>query len=180
MPCSSSSEGEAAVASWAVPRTPVIASRNSVAPVLRARIENRLIVFIRQTLPRNCYRRITSISVVCHLPRGNAAAGTQFNYALMPQVSHPARREARGLQDFRLRSLNAGAQRVLFLRVPLRPCVKIGLDLWVAALPRCGIICLMVQDNLTGLGILIVEDELLLRRTLTAQLRSEERRVGKE
>src|ERR1035441_219537 len=110
MPCSSSSEGEAAVASWAVPRTPVIASRNSAAPVLRARIENRLIVFIRQTLPPNCYRRITSISVVCHLPRGDAAAGTQFNYALMPQVSHPARREARGLQDFRLRRLNARAQ----------------------------------------------------------------------
>ena len=28
----------------------------------------------------------------------------------------------------------------------------------------------MAQDTLTGLGILIVEDELLLRRTLTAQL----------
>src|ERR1035437_2208619 len=68
MPCSSSSEGDAAAASWAVPRTLVTASRSSAAPVLRARIEERSILFIRQNLKRNCYRRITSISVVCHLP----------------------------------------------------------------------------------------------------------------
>src|ERR1035441_173699 len=75
MPCSSSSEGEAAAASWAVPRTPVIASRSSAAPVLRARLENRDIVFIRQNLPPNCYRRITSMSVVCHLPLGLTRRG---------------------------------------------------------------------------------------------------------
>ena len=51
----------------------MIANRNSAAPVLRARRENRDIVFIRQNLPPNCYRRITSISVVCHLPRGAAS-----------------------------------------------------------------------------------------------------------
>ena len=54
--------------------------------------------------------------------------------------------------------------------IPLRFCVKTGLDLLVAALPRWGIFHPMAQDNLTGLGILIVEDELLLRRTLTGQL----------
>jgi DNA-binding NtrC family response regulator len=54
--------------------------------------------------------------------------------------------------------------------IPLRFCVKTGLDLLVAALLRWGIFHPMAQDNLTGLGILIVEDELLLRRTLTGQL----------
>src|ERR1017187_9141524 len=74
MPCSSSSEGDAAVASCAVVKRLVTASRNSAAPVLRARIEERNILFIRQNLKRNCYRRITSISVVCHLPRAREGA----------------------------------------------------------------------------------------------------------
>src|SRR5664280_2714811 len=74
MPCSNSSEGDAAVASRAIPRTLVTASRNSAAPVLRARIEERVILFIRQNLKRNCYRRITSISVVCHLRRAREGA----------------------------------------------------------------------------------------------------------
>src|ERR1035437_8795949 len=88
MPCSSSSEGDAAAASWAVPRTLVTASRSSAAPVLRARIEERNILFIRQNLKRNCYRRITSISVVCHLSRACEGA-RDTGLALWPHREKP-------------------------------------------------------------------------------------------
>src|ERR1019366_8951090 len=92
MPCSNSSEGEAAAAICAVVRRLVTASRNSAAPVLRARIEERYILFIRQNLPPNCYRRITSISVVCHLPRSPESAGdTVFSPFLFGGLSKQLR-----------------------------------------------------------------------------------------
>src|ERR1019366_9363078 len=88
MPCSNSSEGEAAAAICAVPRTLVTASRRSAAPVLRARIEERFILFIRQNLRRNCYRRITSISVVCHLRRSpDGARNTNLPRLLIRELS---------------------------------------------------------------------------------------------
>src|ERR1035437_8647053 len=90
MPCSSSSEGEAAEAICAVDRRLVIASRSSAAPVLRARIEKRDIVFIRQNLKRNCYRRLTNLSVVCHLQRSPESAGDTFPLLLFPGVRRAA------------------------------------------------------------------------------------------
>src|ERR1017187_1621346 len=87
MPCSNSSEGEAAAAICAVVRRLVTANRSSAAPVLRARIEERNILFIRQNLPRNCYRRITSISVVCHLqPSPDGAGNMDFTSMGDPQT----------------------------------------------------------------------------------------------